>query len=159
MTNRLLQIFAFVVIAVASNARPLDVYFVGNQAKVNALFSEGVEKNNYTFHPAEKNDIVAPKLRIPYQISPPRELRVLGKSYKVIAALIIDKDGKVIDVAIVETNEERLSPEVKSGCRRWVFKPTMKEGKAVACCVFAPVEFKIETFEEVLKPHNPSAKN
>ena len=156
--KRLLQIFAFVVIAVASNAQPLDVYFVGNQAKVNALFPESVEKNIYAFHTVEKKDIVAPTLRIPRQIVPPPEIHASGGSFKVLVALVIDKDGSVIDVAIVKTDDERLSPLVKSGYRHWIFKPATKDGKLVACCIFAPVEFEIQPHPIALKPQTPPAK-
>src|ERR1019366_8505079 len=100
----------------------------------------------------DKPDFVARKVRIFRMPIIPKGLQTATKIDNVLAALIVDKKGKVIDLAIVETTNERQIPAVKKAMTEWVFVPATLKGKEVACLLYAPLSLKIVPFEEILAP-------
>lgn len=75
----------------------------------------------------------------------PARARSLGQSGRVVVAFVVDIDGSVQDVSIVESTPSGVFDDaVLEAVRGWRFEPARHEGNPVAVRVRQPLTFELE---------------
>lgn len=77
-------------------------------------------------------------------INYPKECKELGIQGRVIAKMIVNADGKITDIEIIRSPDERLSAEairLIKAMPDWI--PVQKDGKAVESTFYLPIMFRL----------------
>lgn len=77
-------------------------------------------------------------------INYPKECKELGIQGRVIAKMIVNADGKITDIKIIRSPDERLSAEairLVKAMPDWI--PVQKDGKAVESTCYLPIMFRL----------------
>ena len=77
-------------------------------------------------------------------INYPKECKELGVQGRVIAKIIVKADGKITDIEIIRSPDERLSAEairLIKAMPDWI--PVQKDGKAVESTYYLPIMFRL----------------
>jgi len=54
----------------------------------------------------------------------------------------VDKQGRVSEVNVTRSLDQRLDQTAINAVKRWKFKPAMRDGKPVASCISVEVDFR-----------------
>lgn len=89
-------------------------------------------------------------VRLEYASAPapkyPREEMLAGRQGTVLLQILVDVDGKPLEVKIHQSSGNR---ELDRAAQRhvqksWTFRPAMKEGRAIQAIGIVPIEFKLQ---------------
>lgn len=73
----------------------------------------------------------------------PEEVRRRGESGTVVMEVIIDTEGQVKAVRVVESPSEELAQAAAEAVRQWQYEPTVKDGKPVPVLLTVTVRFRL----------------
>ena len=129
--------------------KPLEVFMVGDAVKISALFPNKEGAPLYTFSPANKGKLVAPKITA-RKTTPiiPREKRTPSSKTNDIVKLgvIISESGKVIESVVASSTDSGFNTAAIAGVQGWEFSPALLEGKPVAFFIEIPLNFIVPKF-------------
>ncbi len=94
------------------------------------------------FVPVQEQPAIIKKVDPEY----PELARQAGVEGKVTLAILVDKEGKVREVKVVNctTPNSGFEEAAKMAAEQWIFKPAIQNNKPVACWTYQPVIFKLK---------------
>lgn len=63
---------------------------------------------------------------------------------RVVVKILVDTDGKVLDIKIVQSSNEIFNEEAVAAAKQWAFKPAIQNKKPIQFWYSAPIVFRIE---------------
>ena len=114
---------------------------VGDEKKTDATKGEEVR------HPVKYDPdagITAPK--VIHKVNPtyPEEARQQGIQGIVVSEAIIDSEGTVVDVKVLESPDEILNQPTVDALTQWKFEPATKDGKPIDVIYVLSVKYALE---------------
>lgn len=88
-------------------------------------------------------DVIPKRIHIAQPVYP-FELRRAGISGSAKVAFVVDKDGKVIDLHIVEATQPGFGEASVKCVKKWTFSPGLKQGRPVAVSMYQVLTFEVE---------------
>jgi TonB family protein len=85
--------------------------------------------------------------QVVHKVSPqyPEEARKEGATGSVVLDAIIDTEGQVVEVGVLEDPDQRLTEAAVGAVRQWRFEPaTTADGTPVKVCFILTVKFSLE---------------
>ena len=102
-------------------------------------FSELKETN-------EKGALIAPE--VTHKVDPGYPLELIRQNVQGTVTLraVIHSDGRVSDVTVLSSPDDRLDRYARAAFERWQFRPGIKDGKAIAVEALVKIPFRRSSF-------------
>jgi TonB family protein len=116
-----------------------------NMPNLNSSGGSWVIRFSELKEPTQKGDLIAPEAT--HKVDPGYPIELIRQNVQGTVTLraVIHSDGRVSDVTVLNSPDERLDSFAQSAFEHWHFRPGMKNGNAVALEAVVSIPFRIRS--------------